>query len=64
MSDPSIVPRVERAYKAVAFQTFNFIVALFVVNIALGGLFFIYNRMKGPRADKRVLSYREQFADR
>jgi lysophospholipase L1-like esterase len=60
-ADPWI-SRLAPTYRFLAYQTFNSLVLLFAVNVILAAVFFIYDHA-GTRADPRVVSYRERFAD-
>jgi hypothetical protein len=54
-----------KAYRVIAFQTFNTIVLILLLNLVLAGLFLVrdpFLKKKGP-VDPRVSFYREKFAD-
>ena len=54
-----------KAYTLLAFQTFNTIVLILLLNLVLGGLFLVRDHFLKKRVpvDPRVSFYREKFAD-
>jgi len=54
-----------KLYKFLAFQSFNTVVLILLLNLVLAGLFFVRDNFVKKRVpvDPRVSSYREKFAD-
>lgn len=57
--------RYVKVYRFLAFQTFNTIIFILIVNLTLAGLFLVRDRHleKKTYVDARVSSYREKFSD-